>query len=415
MSENNVDRVDVSRAAPGRLTASSPGEGSVTSPARQAGRLTVSPVPQGPVIAPAGRAGNLIFTAPGSGEPGPPGPPGPPTTIIGTLDDVGDLPLTGDPGDAYIIDGDLYVWDVEDEQWNNVGNIQGPPGAGLAIIGSLGDESELPADGNTTGDAYLIDGYLYVWDGDSWVNAGYIEGPPGPPGPEGSIVSTWRGAYVPSFTYVHGDIVEHDNKLWISRRGGALDVPSEAPLAVSFVRTGVIGAEELVWNVDLSGANSVDGEDVFDLTIWSGSAYDVIWQVSNVLEYGWIRVSSPDSGYGVGSLWRVYHWKNDLSVRYLVASGVVLAEDAADDDWELMLEAPAGTGSGGVYDVETDISSTPNVTYLGEAAPGSAPSASVWRIRRITEGAGGTSVDWAGGAATFTNAWTDRLTLTYGP
>lgn len=35
---------------------------------------------------------------------------------------------TGDIGDAYLVNGDLYVWSTDDSDWVNVGNIQGPQG-----------------------------------------------------------------------------------------------------------------------------------------------------------------------------------------------------------------------------------------------------------------------------------------------
>ena len=56
-----------------------------------------------------------------------PGPPGAGLNILGELADPADLPDTGSPGDAYIIDGDLWVW--ADDAWLDVGNVQGPPGA----------------------------------------------------------------------------------------------------------------------------------------------------------------------------------------------------------------------------------------------------------------------------------------------
>jgi hypothetical protein len=67
-----------------------------------------------------------------------------------------------------------------------------------------------------------------------------------------------------------------------------------------------------------------------------------------------------------------------------------------------------------LYDTEID-TSVANVTYVGQAAPGTAAASSLWRIKRITETNNGSSVDWADGTATFTHAWTDRLALTYGP
>ena len=54
------------------------------------------------------------------------GPVGEALTILGTLSSVGDLPLSGNVGDAYLISGDLHVWAMD--EWENVGNIQGPQG-----------------------------------------------------------------------------------------------------------------------------------------------------------------------------------------------------------------------------------------------------------------------------------------------
>lgn len=60
------------------------------------------------------------------GPPGPTGPAGAGVNIRGTLDSSGDLPVQGDPGDAYMIGGDLWVWNGT--TWENVGTIQGPAG-----------------------------------------------------------------------------------------------------------------------------------------------------------------------------------------------------------------------------------------------------------------------------------------------
>ena len=71
---------------------------------------------------------------------------------------------------------------------------QGDPGTGVTILGSLDDPSELPDDGEIA-DVYLINGELWVWDGEAWINAGNIQGPAGaqglagpqgPAGPQGA-------------------------------------------------------------------------------------------------------------------------------------------------------------------------------------------------------------------------------------
>lgn len=52
---------------------------------------------------------------------------------------------------------------------------KGDNGAGLNIIDVLNDTSELPATGNI-GDAYLIDGHLWIWSEslNDWVNGGLL-------------------------------------------------------------------------------------------------------------------------------------------------------------------------------------------------------------------------------------------------
>lgn len=61
---------------------------------------------------------------------------------------------------------------------------EGPMGTGINVLGSFESESELPNSGSL-GDAYLIGGSLYVWDGGKFINAGNIRGPQGEPGKDG--------------------------------------------------------------------------------------------------------------------------------------------------------------------------------------------------------------------------------------
>lgn len=64
---------------------------------------------------------------------------------------------------------------------------KGDTGTAVNIRGSYASADELtaahPVGG--VGDAYLIAGELHVWDGTAWVNVGSIQGPAGPQGPEG--------------------------------------------------------------------------------------------------------------------------------------------------------------------------------------------------------------------------------------
>ena len=82
--------------------------------------------PQGP----AGPQGEVGPQGP-VGPAGPQGPQGTGVTIKGSYDSLQDLEAahpTGAEGDAYLINGDLYVWSENDSTWQNVGTIQGPAG-----------------------------------------------------------------------------------------------------------------------------------------------------------------------------------------------------------------------------------------------------------------------------------------------
>ena len=66
------------------------------------------------------------------------------------------------------------------------------------------------------------------------------------------------------------------------------------------------------------------------------------------------------------------------------------------------------------YIVKMDYDGDDNMIYHGQAVPGTAESDSLWQIRKFTYVAGNlTEVLWAGGARTFTNAWDDRVSLSY--
>lgn len=58
-------------------------------------------------------------------------------------------------------------------------------GASIKIKGTLNNTLELPMTGNEVGDAYVIDGVLYVWNGEEWIPCGTIQGPAGEDGIDG--------------------------------------------------------------------------------------------------------------------------------------------------------------------------------------------------------------------------------------
>lgn len=61
---------------------------------------------------------------------------------------------------------------------------QGNDGTSLNVLGTKESEADLPLSAEKN-DAYLIDGEMWVFDGANWNNAGKIQGPQGPQGPKG--------------------------------------------------------------------------------------------------------------------------------------------------------------------------------------------------------------------------------------
>lgn len=53
------------------------------------------------------------------------------------------------------------------------------------------------------------------------------------------------------------------------------------------------------------------------------------------------------------------------------------------------------------------------VTYVGEAAAGSATSGALWRVKRITTTGADLSIKWADGDTSFSNVWDNRAALSY--
>lgn len=132
--------------------------------------------------------------------------------IRGSFTDTALLPQEGNnEGDAYIIKEKMWVWTGDADGWQAVGQvgpqgprgpqgIQGPqgekgekgdPGKDAVVFtnkGTLPAEEDLPQEGNTVADAYLIDNEVWMWDNNNqWRNLGSIQGAQGPEGPQGPV------------------------------------------------------------------------------------------------------------------------------------------------------------------------------------------------------------------------------------
>lgn len=89
------------------------------------------------------------------------------------------------PGDGWVLTPDMStgIW------WKCIALVQGETGTviewgavvkvtgqGVIIKGTLDSTDDLPTSGNEIGDGYVIDGFLWVWNGSEWVNVGKVQG-----------------------------------------------------------------------------------------------------------------------------------------------------------------------------------------------------------------------------------------------
>lgn len=127
------------------------------------------------------------------GPPGENGADGTSVTILGTYPSVADLEAahpTGNIGDAYMVNGDLYVWDPNTNTWVNVGNIQGPAGP-TGPQGIQGEQGPVGPTGSQGAEG--PQGLQGVTGPQGEVGPIGFQGPPGPqgvPGLQGDIGPT---------------------------------------------------------------------------------------------------------------------------------------------------------------------------------------------------------------------------------
>jgi hypothetical protein len=81
-----------------------------------------------------------------------------------------------------------------------------------------------------------------------------------------------------------------------------------------------------------------------------------------------------------------------------------------------ILGITSGEGADEVAKLDVLLDEDGDLTYVGEATPGTATSAASWRIFRMDESASGDEEllkRYADGVATFTKIWDDRATYGY--
>ena len=250
------------------------------------GKLYIAP-PQ-VVVEISKKAGNIITneTTPGEeglyaeavpgpeGKKGEKGDPGTGIYVLGVVSDASQLPdPTGQQeGDTYIVGTHYYT--IIFGNWIDLGDFAGPAGAdgiGLVIKGSFASAGNLPSQGNTAGDAYIIQQQMFVWDGSGWSPVGQVgpmgpegkqgkTGPVGPVGPEGkagkdATIFTFKGikgseADLPTTDNTVGDAWAIGQDIWVYDQ--AIGFYNLGPVKGVDGKDGVNGKD---------GINGQDGKD----------------------------------------------------------------------------------------------------------------------------------------------------------
>lgn len=121
----------------------------------------------------------------------------------------------------------------------------------------------------------------------------------------------------------------------------------------------------------------------------------------------------------------------DINVSAVLGDSVAIADSATGDRATV---TDLGTGKKGLDVVVQDIAisadddsiatraqalalklddtTTANVTYIGEAVPGTSAATAAWRIKRLDETTG-LVIQWADGNGNFDNNWNNRASLSY--
>ena len=132
----------------------------------------------------------------------------------------------------------------------------GKDGTGVTILGSYDSEEELKQEHPTgnTGDAYIVTGDLYVWNGSNWQNVGNIRGPQGENGNDGiGIVSS-------SVTYQVSDSgTTPPNGTWLS---SIPEVPDGKYLWTRTILTYTNETTSTSYSVGRNGTTGSDGTGV---------------------------------------------------------------------------------------------------------------------------------------------------------
>lgn len=167
------------------------------------------------------------------GPQGPAGPAMPGLNIIATLTDTSELPdfATAKVADTYVIGVHFWAKLSASDTWEDLGTFDGPAGMsayelavrngfvgteeqwleslkghdgiGLQIRGSLPNTDSLPTAGQKSGDAYIINRTMWVWDTTKWSEVGQV-GPDGKSAYEVALEHGYKGTPSEWLEYLRG-------------------------------------------------------------------------------------------------------------------------------------------------------------------------------------------------------------------
>lgn len=222
-------------------------------------------------------------------------------TILGSYNTLAELQAahpTGSDGDAYMVAGDLYVWNGS--AWEDVGQIQGPQGpAGTSVTvssiqyGTSTSASTQPSSWSTTAPTSITQG-RWLWvktnysNGSSSITKSYV----GTDGDDGTSI------YITSSTKVGGvtTVTLSD--------GTTLTINDGEDGATG--QQGPAGANGESNYIHTAWANSADGTTDFSTTVSAGKRYLGVCTDGNTADpvtpssYSWSKIEGDAGADGVG-------------------------------------------------------------------------------------------------------------------
>lgn len=137
--------------------------------------------------------------------------------VYDTLEELQQEQLVGQIGDAYVVQGNLYVWDSVAVDWIDVGPLEGPqgPAGPIGDTGERGPTGEAGPQGEPGGPTGPT-GMTGPTGQQGIRGIQGIQGELGPTGPTGPVGFIWRGAWVDSANYLARSVVTFGGKTWFT-------------------------------------------------------------------------------------------------------------------------------------------------------------------------------------------------------